>query len=470
MPVPQPPRLQLQVSERRLLLIFGDLIAVNLAVLISLRIWAAVGRYPFQPNFLLPRLYWFPLLSLLWIILAGLNGFFDLHVSAHFTTMLPRLILVTVQLLVVYGVIFFLSPPERLPRLFILYYAISSFILILIWRSWRPFLMNWSGFRRRVLVVGTDWAAQTIIETLEEEVPQAYEVVGLIGAREHVGRKLNGAPVLGTGADLAAIAQREDAREVIVATHRELPADVFQGIMDCYERGIAIAPMPLLYERLTGRVPVEHVGNQWSIVLPLKENSFLNLYPALKRLLDIGLALIGLAVFAAILPLIVIAMQMDSPGPVFYAQERIGKAGRVFRVFKLRSMIPDAEKYTGPLWASEDDPRITAVGRVLRKTRLDELPQLLNVLRGEMSMIGPRPERPEFVETLAEDIPFYRTRLVVKPGLTGWAQVRYKYGSSRDDALVKLQYDLYYIRHQSLLLDLVILFRTVGKVLAFQGT
>ncbi|MCZ7543109.1 MAG: sugar transferase [Anaerolineae bacterium] len=133
-------------------------------------------------------------------------------------------------------------------------------------------------------------------------------------------------------------------------------------------------------------------------------------------------------------------------------------------------MIPDAEKDSGPLWATENDPRITAVGRILRKTRLDELPQLLNVLRGEMSMIGPRPERPEFVAALADDIPFYRTRLVVKPGLTGWAQVRYRYGSTRHDALVKLQYDLYYIRHQSLLLDMVILFRTIGKVLTFQGT
>src|SRR5690606_12458564 len=132
-----------------------------------------------------------------------------------------------------------------------------------------PFLMDWSGFRRRVLVVGTDWAAQTIIETLNAEMPQAYEIVGLIGAPEQVGRKLEGAPVLGSGRELAQIAARENAREVIVATHRELPADVFEGIMDCYERGITITPMPLLYERLTGRVPVEHVGNQWAIVLPL---------------------------------------------------------------------------------------------------------------------------------------------------------------------------------------------------------
>jgi exopolysaccharide biosynthesis polyprenyl glycosylphosphotransferase len=259
-------------------------------------------------------------------------------------------------------------------------------------------------------------------------------------------------------------------REVIIAASRDLPADVFQGMMDCYEQGITITPMPLLYESLTGRVPVEHVGNQWAIVLPLRESSVFNPYPLLKRLLDIVLAVVGLVIFVVLLPFIVVAMRLDSAGPIFYAQERVGKAGRVFRVFKLRSMIPDAETFTGPLWATQGDPRITTVGRFLRRSRLDEAPQLLNVLRGEMSMVGPRPERPQFVDMLAEDIPFYRTRLVVKPGLTGWAQLCYKYGSTKHDALVKLQYDLYYIRHQSLLLDLAILFRTVGKMLAFAGT
>ena len=470
MSAPRRPRLQLQVSERRLLLILGDLVAVNLAVLISLLIWTLVAGYSFDAGFVLPRAYWFPALSALWVVLAGLNGFFDLHMSARLATTLSRLGLVTAQLLVVYLLIFFVVPRLALPRLFILYYGASSFFLILLWRTWRPLLMGWSGFRRRVLVVGTDWAATTIIEALTEEMPKAYEVVGLIGAREEVGRRLDGVAVLGCGSDLAAIAQREAVREVIVATPRELPADIFQGIMECYEQGVTITPMALLYERLTGRVPVEHVGNQWAIVLPLREDSHFDLYPALKRLIDIVLSVIGLAGFAVLLPLIALAMRIDSPGPIFYTQERVGKAGRVFRVIKVRSMIPDAEKHTGPLWSSANDPRVTRVGRFLRRTRLDEVPQLLNVLRGEMSLVGPRPERPEFVELLACDIPFYRTRLVVKPGLTGWAQVRYRYGSTKDDALVKLQYDLYYIRHQSLVLDIVILFRTIGSVLALRGT
>jgi exopolysaccharide biosynthesis polyprenyl glycosylphosphotransferase len=241
--------------------------------------------------------------------------------------------------------------------------------------------------------------------------------------------------------------------------------------MACYEQEIAIVPMPILYEQLTGRVPIEHVGEQhWTVVLPLEGRSVFNVYPAIKRLIDIVLALAGLAIFALMLPLVGLAIILDSPGPIFYRQQRVGRGGRQFEIVKLRSMIPNAERHSGPQWAQQDDPRVTRVGRILRKTRLDEAPQLLNVLRGEMSLIGPRPERDVFVEQLTQQIPFYRTRLAVKPGLTGWAQVRYRYGNSTEDALVKLQYDLYYIRHQSLALDLLILLRTLGKILAFQGT
>jgi exopolysaccharide biosynthesis polyprenyl glycosylphosphotransferase len=270
---------------------------------------------------------------------------------------------------------------------------------------------------------------------------------------------------------LPTLVKRYQIAELIMAYGSELPSTIFQGIMDCYEQEITIVPMPLLYEQLTGRVPIEHVGQQhWTVVLPLEGHSVFNLYPALKRLLDITLALIGLVCFAAILPPLVLIMLLDCPGPIFYRQERVGRGGRPFQIIKLRSMIPNAETGSGPKWAQKDDPRVTRFGRILRKTRLDEFPQLINVLRGEMSLIGPRPERAFFVDQLTEQIPFYRTRLAVKPGLTGWAQVRYRYGNSREDALVKLQYDLYYIRHQSLALDLLILIRTVGKMLMFQGT
>lgn len=465
--------LSLPISERRLLLVLGDLVAVNTAVLIAFRVWAIVGKIAFDVVFVLSQSYWFVLLSLLWLILASANNFYDLALTARWARSQVRLLQIEFQLLFVYLLIFFLSPREALPRLFILYYAVGSYALIALWRLYRPFLIGWRPQRQRVLIVGMGWPAQTIIEAIREHVPDDYEVVGIVdeGVPSRNDEVVVDAEVIGSAEDLVEIARRLRVGEVILATTSgRVDGALFQAVMDCYELGIPIRPMPLLYEQITNRVPVEHVGGQWNVVLPLEGRSPFDPYPALKRLIDIAISLIGLVCFGLLLPLIALAIVLDSPGPIFYRQERVGKAGRPIRVIKLRSMIPDAEARQGPIWAVSGDSRITRVGRLLRKSRLDEVPQLLNVLRGEMSMVGPRPERPHFVERLQRTIPFYRTRLTVAPGLTGWAQVNYGYGSTERDALIKLQYDLYYIRHRSILLDGLILLRTVGQVIRLQGT
>ncbi len=464
--------LQLQISERRLIMMAGDAIMVIASVLASLRIWAFVGHIDFDIDFVLPQTYWFFVLTFLWFALASANDFYDLRLNSRFNSIVARLARITAQLLVVYLVIFFLSSRDALPRLFILYYAILSSVFILGWRTWRPFLAGWGAFaRRRALIIGTGWAAEAILQVLNNEATDAYEIVGFIGGEDESGRLIGDKRVLGTGANLPELVRLHGVSELIIAYSNELPAEVFEGIMACYEQEITIVPMPILYEQITGRVPIEHVGQQhWTVVLPLEGHSLFNLYQPLKRLMDVVFALVGLVILGLLLPLIALLVVLDSPGPIFYRQERVGRGGREFKVWKLRSMVPDAERGTGPQWARQGDPRITRVGRLLRKTRLDEIPQLLNVLRGEMSLIGPRPERGVFVEQLTKQIPFYRTRLAVKPGLTGWAQVRYGYGNTTEDALVKLQYDLYYIRHQSLALDMLIILRTVGKMLALQGT
>lgn len=228
--------------------------------------------------------------------------------------------------------------------------------------------------------------------------------------------------------------------------------------------------MPAVYEEVLGRVPVEHLGQKWFLA-PLWSNGNLpTVYRGAKRLIDVVIAVLGLGFLLALLPLIVLGNWLGSHGPLFYSQQRVGKGGRVFRIFKLRSMVPDAEQDGEAVWAKDNDPRITAIGRLLRRTRIDELPQLLNVLKGEMTIVGPRPERPQFVEELDKQIPFYRTRLSVKPGLTGWAQIKHPYGNSVQDALVKLQYDLYYIKRRSLFLDMLIMLRTFKVMLSFRGT
>ena len=470
-PSPQRRR-QLQISERRLLIMAGDIVAAVASVLIALRVWTIVSGDPFTLEFILAQGGWFAILLGLWLLLASANDFYDLRVSSRRRTTMRRLLLITAQTWVIYLVVFFFSPVGTLPRLFIIYYGIASFILISLWRMSRPFLVGWVSQPRRTLIVGADWSARALLDAMRDYAADEYKVRGIIAINgEDVGTTINDVPVLGTGKDLMNYVRRDRISELVITTIHNLPGETFQAVMDAYEQGITVAPMSLVYEGITGRVPVEHVNDDWAVVLlPIRNtDGAFDPYPVFKRITDILMALVGLAAFAILLPLIALAQRLDSPGGVFYSQDRVGRNGSTFRVYKLRSMIPDAEAATGAVFAREGDPRITRVGRFLRKSRLDELPQLYNVLIGDMSMIGPRPERPEHVERFQEMIPFYRTRHIVRPGLTGWAQVRYEYGATDEDALVKLQYDLYYIRHQALLLDMNIMLRTVGKVVSLSG-
>ncbi len=468
-PSPVRKRLQLQISERRLMLMAGDVLGVLIAVTIALFVWSVVARDQFDVEFILPRSHWFFVLTGLWLLLASANDFYELRVAANRGASAQRLILINLQMVILYLIVFFFAQPLALPRLFILYYAVASFLLIAVIRLLNPALSGWISARRKVLIVGTDWAAMTIIGAIGRYAHDLYDISGVIAESDDVLKDICDVPVVGTGKDIARLVYTEQVSELIVTSTHELSAEIFQGVMDAYEHGAAIVPMPLLYERITGQVPVEHVSNNWAVVLPMDGGSIFNPQMAIKRILDIVISLVGMMVFIILLPFLALIIRLDSPGDIFYSQERTGLNGRTFRIYKFRSMRADAEAKTGAVFSQKGDPRVTRVGRFMRKTRLDELPQIVNILRGDMSIVGPRPERPEHIKRLTEKIPFYRTRLVIRPGLTGWAQVRYNYGSTDEDALIKLQYDLYYIRHQSLLLDLNIILRTVYKVIQMGG-
>ena len=465
------PRLPLRISERRVLLLVMDVLAVNAAVFVALWLWAL--RRPtttFSIDFALSEARWFVLLSILWLTVAHLNDFYNLKVAANPLSSGLCLVRITLIVLLVYLMIYFFSAPKSLPRVVVLFYAVVSLPLLALWRALYAVVFTMPQFQQRALVVGAGWAGRTIVEAIREYSPAEYRIVGYVDDDPHKQQQVvAGLPVLGTRETLAEIVRREEVAEIILAVTHTLHGDLFQALIDCSDWGVQITPMTTLYEQLTGRVAVEHIGNNWLLDLPINGKATLNPYPALKRAIELIFSLTGLALSLPLLPLIALAIYLDCPGPIFYRQERLGRGGKPFRVIKLRSMIPDAEKGEAQ-WAQENDSRVTRVGRFLRRTRLDEIPQLINVLRGEMSLIGPRPERPEFVTQLEKQIPFYRTRLRVRPGLTGWAQVKYRYGNSVDDALIKLQYDLYYIKHQSVYLDLLILLKTIGVVLSFSGT
>jgi exopolysaccharide biosynthesis polyprenyl glycosylphosphotransferase len=461
-----------RISERRLLLMVGDVTATSGAVLFALALWAQRALVRFDANFILHQVYWLVILPLVWLILANANDYYNLRIAANLQTSILRLLQIIMQLLLIYLATFFLSPRESLPRTFIIYYAIISLVLVGLWRMCRVFLIGWTGFRVRAVIVGGGQPAEMIWHALKEDAQADYDVLGWVSSQQDLREVVEVEPRLGTGTDLPDIVSKLGVSELVMAYVNEIPDDIFQGVISCYERGVRVVPMSSLYEEITGCIPVEHIGEHlWPLVFPVQEHNLLFfVYTAFKRISDILLAIVGIFCFFLIMPLLALVIKLDSQGPVFFKQTRVGRGGNEFTVLKLRSMVSDAEVGSGARWATPGDSRVTRSGRWLRKTRLDELPQFFNVLRGEMTVVGPRPERPEFVDMLAAEIPFYRARLAAKPGLTGWAQVNYRYGSSVEDALRKLQYDLYYIRHQSPLLDLNVLIKTVGTVLLLRGT
>ncbi len=468
-------RLPLQISERKTLLILMDGVLVNAAILAALWLGSRRSGWAFTPEFLLSRFYWFLGLTALYFILALVNDCYNLKVASDPLSSAFALFKTTVLMFFVYFSLYFLAEPRTLPaywpRHIVGFYGLISVPLLSFWRWLYIVVFTAPQFRRRALIVGAGWAGRTIAQAIHDNLSVDYEIVGFIDDDPRKqGQTIEGIPVLGNHSKLVTLARGMDISEIVLAITKDLRGDMFQAIMDCNECGIQITPMPILYEQMTGRVAVEHVGSNWLVVLPIDGASAFSPYMLLKRLADVIVSALGLVLLLALLPFLALAIYLESPGPIFYSQKRIGRAGRTFELIKLRSMVPHAEQDGQPRWAGRNDRRVTRVGRFLRRTRLDELPQCFNVLRGEMSLIGPRPERPEFVAELQKCIPFYRSRLAVRPGLTGWAQINYHYGSSVDDALVKLQYDLYYIKRQSLYLDLLILLRTIGVVLSFQGT
>lgn len=277
----------------------------------------------------------------------------------------------------------------------------------------------------------------------------------------------NGLYAITNGKQLHEYLRRERINKVIVSFSERRGAFPVDEILQCRMSGIEVIDAVTFYESMNKKLFIENITPSWFIFSSgFRISTMLRFC---KRLLDIGGALIGLVICLPLFPLVALLIKLDSSGPIFFRQVRVGEGDRLFTIFKLRSMRQDAEVGTGAVWASKDDPRITKLGAFLRKSRLDELPQLINVLRGEMSLVGPRPERPEFVKDLKQEIPFYSERHYMKPGVTGWAQVRYPYGASLQDAVEKLRYDLYYIKNYSLLFDVWVILLTIGVVVFRKG-
>ncbi len=391
--------------------------------------------------------------------------YFDLyepqHISARWEIYF-RLLLIIGFLAFALSAIVYIFPQAAIARFVFLLGLILVIASLIAWRSAFEWISGHAIFQERVYVLGGGQRASSIIETIKEHREAGMVVVGSDAA---VADKAERKRTFAAAVEQMASVETSIDRIVIALDDRrgELPVD---GLLSMRFRGVTIEEVGSVQERLTGKLQLD--GLHPSDLLFCEGFRMKPSQQFLLRIASTLVAALVLLLFIPIFPIVVLLVRLSSPGPIFFGQKRVGLNGRIFTVYKFRTMVVDAEA-DGAKWAIKNDPRVTRIGRFMRKTRLDEVPQLWNVLSGDMSFVGPRPERPEFVSWLSEQIPFYHVRTLIRPGLTGWAQVRYGYGATLAESREKLAYDLYYVKHQTLGLDLLIMFETIKTILRRRG-
>jgi sugar transferase (PEP-CTERM system associated) len=462
------------IPKRTLLLGISEACLITLALMAS-----ALARLgPERASYMLT--YQYGSLKILFVSVAFFTCmyYFDLYDSTIVSNereVVVRLIQVLGVAYLALGLLYYLYPPVQLGRGIFNIGFILVGLLLLLWRRLFSVINSTAGLAEQVVILGDGALAESLVREIETRPELGIRVAGraqisAIG-EQHVNPDDAEMPITLSQTsfceELAVSPQIRSIDRIVVAMEErrgKLPVNL---LLTLKNRGVRVQDGNDVYESITGKVPIESIRLSWLLFSPGSHTS--RLFLLYKRFASIVISIVGLLLSLPLFPFVILAIKLSSPGRIFYWQDRVGREGRVFRCYKFRTMRADAESDTGPIWAEHDDPRITRVGRFLRKTRMDEIPQLVNVLKGDMSLVGPRPERPEFVAELNEKIPYYHLRQSVRPGITGWAQILYRYGSSVEDAKEKLRYDLYYIKNSSAGLDLLILLNTIKIVLVGRG-
>lgn len=461
---------RLRIGERRSVLVIGDLVMSVIALLGAIYIWvdAEAQQLAFR-EFLQQRLEaWFFLLPFIWLLL--LIETYNPRNSDDWRRTVRAVGFSTFMGFALYVTVYFTSEPNSLPRLGVSAFLGIAAILTLGWRFIYIRVFSTPQFMHRVLLVGAGISGVGLLKVVNEVWPPPFFLVGVIDDDpEKIGTEVEEFDVLGGCDVLLDIIEKELISNVIVSISGRIHPQMFEALVTAQTQGVQITRMPVAYEELIGRVPVHYLEADWMLRSFVDDTRISAFYRLAKRIMDISAGLIGVTVLALLFPFIALAILIDDGWPILFRQTRAGKGGVPYTIYKFRSMRKDAEKVGEVILAEENDSRTTRTGPFLRKSRLDETPQLINVLRGEMSLVGPRPERPELVEKFEQDIPFYRARLLDKPGLTGWAQINFDYAKTMDEMTTKLEYDLYYIKHRNLWMDILIALRTVGTIFGLRG-
>lgn len=454
-----------QVSERKLLLRGMDL----LMAVLGLYLLSFFFDYAYLEICWENRVSIFLLLLYL-TVFGTVFEIYDLQKSSQLDVTFRILVIMVSTTVLFYFLTPVLTPflPEK--RLQIVYFYLTIIAFIFLWRVGYVMLIASPRFYKKVLFVGELAYVEDFVTAIRQSDPH-YKIVGFINCEPSTGTlgKFAGIREF-QSTDLMQAINDENISEVVVASFNTetITTEIYSDLMQLLERGFTIREYTQVYEEITHRVPIQFVGKDFYKYFPFSRSNQNTLYLFFRRIFDILFSILGLFMGILLLPFLLIGNFFGNKGPLFYRQERVGKNGRIFDMVKLRSMIVNAET-NGAEWAQVNDVRITKFGKFLRRSRIDEIPQFFNVLKGEMSLIGPRPERQFFVDELSRTIPFYETRHIIKPGLTGWAQVKTRYGSSVDDSLLKLQYDLFYIKHRSFFLDLNIIMKTLSTLVYYRG-
>ncbi|GGC88167.1 sugar transferase [Flavobacterium lutivivi] len=453
-----------EVSERKILLRIFDV----MSVFVSLYLVEDIFNFNYL-NISTTNFYWIIVLAVYILIIGSVFEMYNLQVASNQYQIIKSIILTSSTTVLVYLLTPIYTPFLPSKRLEILIFFFSVFGALFIWRMIYVRFFASNRFVKKVILVCDQDQAKELVEGLTSVDPH-YRVLGFVNSDSASSNseklKIKSISI----ENLAKFVRQNSISEIVVASQKTdgITVNLYNQLITLLEKGYIIREYTQVYEAITHRIPVQYVSRDFYRYFPFSRSNQNHLYLLVVRILEIMISIIGLSVGILLLPLILIGNFFGNRGKLFYTQERVGKNGEVFNIMKFRTMVKNAEK-DGAVFATSNDTRITPFGKILRKSRIDEFPQFINILKGDMAVIGPRPERPIFVKEIAEVMPFYETRHVIKPGLTGWAQVNYSYGETIEDSLIKLQYDLYYIKHRSLFLDFNIIFKTLSTILFYRG-